>query len=163
MSFDTEGIAQLKLKLLRLEGVPLIANAELKVCANDLAALSRRMAPIDDGNLEKAIKVRYEGTHIPGLGFVKGGGSYVVYVDNNMPVDGRGGKTVGDYAWEMHEHLTPAGEMKLGDKSRLKQDGNPNIQVGGWFLTRSAEQMRDAVHARLATVVLKYTEVVDIE
>jgi hypothetical protein len=115
MSLNVNGLDELKLRLQRLKGVPLAANAELKILAEETAALARRMAPVDKEKLEEAIKVRFEGTERNALGrFVTGGGAYTVFVDNSVPVEGRKDKTVGDYAWEMHEHLTPAGPMSLG-------------------------------------------------
>jgi hypothetical protein len=163
MSFNTQGMDELKLQLQRLRDVSIVANAELKKCAGEIADLARKMAPIDEGNLEKAIKVRYEGVDRNALGqFVKGGGAYTIYVDNDMPVDGRDGKTVGDYAWIMHEHLTPAGDMNLGPKSEEKQ-ASQSIQVGGKFLERASEAMRDGIYSRLANIVHKYVEAIDIE
>jgi hypothetical protein len=157
---ETQGVEQLKLQLQRLKGVTIVANAELKIAAAEMADLARKMAPVDKGNLEKAIKVRYEG--IGGSGrFQAGGGAYTVYVDNNVPLDGRDGKTVGDYAWELHEHLTPAGEMQLGPLSVEKQTSDPSIVVGGKFIERAGEEMREKINLSIATVVSKYIEVMD--
>jgi hypothetical protein len=153
MSLNVNGLDELKLQLQRLKGVPLAANVELKACAEDGADIARQMAPRDKTNLENAIKVRFEGTDRNALGqFVKGGGAYVIYVDNDVPIEGRKGKTVGDYAWEMHEHLTPAGPLNLGLESIEKQKGS-NVVVGGKFLERAAEAMRGDILTRLAKVV----------
>ena len=110
--------------------------------------LAIRMAPIDEGNLEKAIKVRPE--H-PGRLRNEAGRferqEIEVYIDMNMPVPGRPDKTVGDYAYIIHEHLTPFGPMNLGPLSREKQSG---AQVGGGFLTRAMEELSAGVITDLA-------------
>ena len=103
--------------------------------------LAIKMAPVDEANLEKAIKVRPENA-----GRIRNeAGQFQrqeieVYIDMNMAVPGRPGKRVGDYAYEMHEHLTPLGPLKLGPKSQAK-NGTNGVQVGGGFLTRAAEQV----------------------
>lgn len=161
MSIETTGVGTLKAQLLRLGGVPAVVNEELKKCAEELAVLARKMAPVDKTNLEKSIKVRYEGTQGAGGRFVKGGGSYAVFVDMKMSIPGRDGKVIGDYAWEMHEHLHPFGHYNLGDKSLQKQMANPNVMVGGKFLERATEELRDKIQQRLARVVFKYVQAMD--
>jgi hypothetical protein len=112
--------------------------AQMKNEAEKLAAKARENAPLDDGNLEKAIKVRETGGGRNELGqFAKK--SVEVYVDQTQPVDDRPGKTVGDYAWEMHEHLTPAGPLQLGPKSADK-DGGRGV-VGGKYLERASDEI----------------------
>ena len=116
----------------------------------ELKNLAIRMAPVDDANLEKAIKMRPEG--------IDGGrerdetGRFIrteieIYVDMDMPVPGRPGKTVGDYAYEIHEHLSPMGGLNLGDKSNMKQMSSPDVLVGGGFMTRAAEQIETGLDA----------------
>ena len=61
-----------------------------------------------------------------------------VYIDTDREVEDRPGKTIGDYAYTIHEHLTPAGLMQLGPKSALKQAGQREV-VGGAFLDRAVE------------------------
>lgn len=161
MSFETSGIEQLRIKLQRLAGVSTVANEELKKCATEVRDLARKMAPLDKGNLEKAIKIRYEGTQGAGGRFVKGGGTYSIFIDGTMPVEGREGKTVGDYAWEQHEHLEPYGPWKLGPKSEQKQRENPSILVGGKFLERAIEELRAKINKRLAKVVYQYVTALD--
>lgn len=163
MSFETQGIEQLRLELLKLAEVPNVATEELKNCAVEVRDLARKMAPVDEGNLEKAIKIRNQGAERNSKGqFFKGGQrKYVIYIDNSMPVPERDGKVVGDYAWLMHEHLTPFGPFKLGDKSREKQASDPKVMVGGKFLERAGEELRDHINSRLARVVFKYIEAID--
>jgi len=64
-----------------------------------------------------------------------------------MPIPGRPGKTVGDYAYEMHEHLTPVGPLQLGPLSSAKASG---ATVGGGFLTRAMEQEAQGLIQELA-------------
>jgi len=103
--------------------------------------LARKFAPVDEGNLEKAIKVRPEqlGPVRDELGrFMRQ--EIEVYVDAEMEVPERPGKTVGDYAYEIHEHLYPYGPWNLGPKSQDKQAGQSEM-VGGGYLERAAEQI----------------------
>lgn len=107
-----------------------------------IKALAIKMAPLDEGNLENAIKTRPEN---PGRVRNEAGQfarqEIEVYIDMDMEVPGRPGKTVGDYAYEMHEHLTPVGPLQLGPLSEAKAASNGGIQVGGAFLTRAAEEV----------------------
>ena len=107
--------------------------------------LARRMAPLDRGNLEEAIKMRPdEGDNASQIRNVLGQfvkREYDVYVDMDMPIEERPGKTIGDYAYEMHEHLTPVGPKNLGLKSEEKQEENPDIIVGGGYLTRALDEI----------------------
>lgn len=116
--------------------------------AQAIRLLAIRMAPIDKGNLEEAIKVRPE---TPGRVRNEAGQferqEIEVYIDMNMPIAGRKGKTIGDYAYEMHEHLTPYGPLKLGPKSEAKNSG---VQVGGGFLTRAMEELAEDIIGELA-------------
>ena len=95
------------------------------------------MAPIDKGNLEDAIMVTDSGGGRNDLGqFVRK--SVDVFVDGDHPANGM--HTVGEYAMDMHENLTPYGDLKLGPLSQAKQAGSPVI-VGGGFIERAVEQI----------------------
>lgn len=100
-----------------------------------------KMAPIDHGNLEKAIKMlpaESGGRERDELGrFTKT--EIQIFVDMGMPIPERPGKTIGDYAYEVHEHLTPRGNWNLGDKSNQKQLGSPDVIVGGGYMDRAAD------------------------
>jgi hypothetical protein len=103
--------------------------------------LARKFAPRDVDNLEEAIKVRPEqqGPMRDEAGrFARQ--EIEVYIDMEMPVPERQGKTIGDYAYEIHEHLFPYGPWQLGENSVAKQQGQSE-QVGGGFLERAAEQI----------------------
>ena len=117
--------------------------------------LARKMAPRDEGFLEKAIEIRGESTERAR----DSGGRFTykpieVYIDMDVPIEGRDGKTVGNYAYFVHEHLHPVpGGWKLGDESERKQAENPGIQVGGLFLERAAEAQEKDLDAALLDIV----------
>jgi hypothetical protein len=105
-----------------------------------IAELARDYAPVDQGNLESAIKVREERTGYNRRYEVD------VYIDPDVPapeldakgniVKGTEGKTVGDYAMEMHE-----GDYNLGIGSRQKADAL-GVKVGPKFLERAVDERR---------------------
>jgi hypothetical protein len=130
--------------------------AKLRAKANEVKELAQKMAPVDKGNLEQAIKVSGEsgGVVRDALGrFARQ--EIDVYVDMEMPIEDRPDKTIGDYAYIMHEHLTPAGPLKLGEKSSEKQQGQNEI-VGGKYLERALEEVGISVMGELA---IELTEV----
>lgn len=97
--------------------------------------LAIQMAPVDEANLEKAIKVAEFGGGRGADGrFMRK--TFELYVDGSMPANEKG-KTVGDYAYIMHEHLTPYGPKQLGPRSQAKNAANGG-KVGGMFLIRAA-------------------------
>ena len=120
--------------------VPRGAAKGLRKTGEDMAALARRMAPVDHGFLEDAIKVDPpKGTPQPrddrGRFMQK---QIIVYVDGTMPAYGN--KTVGDYAYTIHEHQAPVGNLyALGKRSFEKQLADPGVIVGGGFMDRAAE------------------------
>jgi hypothetical protein len=121
--------------------------------AYNIQDMARKMAPIDTGDLEKAIKVIGDG---PASRDTLGRFTRVeieVYIDMEAPVEGRPGKKMGDYAYEMHEHLTPYGRLQLGEKSRAKQAGSAGVMVGGGFLERAAEMFEKAIDKELLDIV----------
>lgn len=128
--------------------------ATLYRAAQDMVKLARAMAPRDLSNLEKAIKMRPEQ-----LGVVRDAyGRFTrteieVYIDGDMAADGRkAGTTVGDYAYEIHEHLEPYGLMQLGEASRAKQRGS-SVKVGGGFMERAAQEIEAGIDRRLIEVL----------
>lgn len=106
------------------------AEAELKRGALEIQKLAIAYAPVDEHNLENAIKVDLDERDSKGR--FKKERHYYVYVDENAP--GTGGKPVGEYATIMHEELTPYGSgfYQLGEGSR-----NKGGAVGGKFLERA--------------------------
>lgn len=116
-------------------------------------ALAIKMAPIDHGNLEKAILVR--GAELGATRNELGQFSRVeveVYVNMDMPIKERPGKTIGDYAYEIHEHLEPAGGLQLGPKSQRKQSNNGGIVVGGWYLDRALQEVDGKIDLALVEI-----------
>jgi hypothetical protein len=113
--------------------------------AQKIAEIASLMAPVDEGYLEKAIKVsptslerardemgRFTRTDV------------FVYVDEDMVVPTTSGKPkrVGDYAYMLHEWVTPYGMKGLGPLSEAKQMNSPYV-VGGGFLERAADMRVD--------------------
>lgn len=127
------------------------ALAAMRKEAETVAEYAREYAPVDEGNLEKAIKVRETGGGRNELGqFARK--SVEVYVDQSMPVPQRPDKTVGDYAYEVHEHMEPAGgTMKRGPLSEQK-DGGRNV-VGGGYMTRASQDAEKHVMEAIAAAV----------
>jgi hypothetical protein len=120
--------------------------------AYNIRDMARKMAPVDTGDLEKGIKIAGD---VSGARDALGRFSRVeveVYIDMNAPVADRPGKKLGDYAYEMHEHLTPYGRLQLGEKSRAKQGGS-DVTVGGGFLERAAEMFEKAIDEELLDIV----------
>lgn len=101
----------------------------------DIRDLARKMAPVDEGNLEKAIKV----TPLKRVG-INGRNIIQVYIDESEDIPGRPGKTVGDYSEFTHE-----GVYKLGEKSEAKQNSNGGIKVGRKYLEYAAEELAPGI------------------
>lgn len=122
-------------------------TSKLHQKALEIQKLARQMAPVDDMNLEKAIKVFPESNPSVRVRDALGRFTRVdiyVYVDMEMEVPGRPGKKVGDYAYLMHEHLAPFGSYNLGEKSKAKQSGQ-DVMVGGKYLERAYAQLGQQV------------------
>ena len=118
--------------------------------AERIKELARRFAPIDHGNLEKAIKLATLGGGRDAMGrFARK--SFEVYID--MDAVAYDGRTVGRYAYVMHELLLPygAGGYNLGPRSRMKQNSQVEA-VGGRFLERAAEEVSKDMMNRLIDV-----------
>lgn len=163
MSFEIEGIEQIKLKLQRLNDVPQIADEELKKCAEDLADKARAMAPVDYGDLKEAIQVARRGAQGAGGRFVKGISNYEVLINNRHPVSDPfkqkyGTDYVGEYAWYVHEHMgwgSNSADLMPSDKS-IAAGAAAGVEAGGKFLERALEDMRDEIGMRLAQAVRKH-------
>ncbi|MCY1369006.1 hypothetical protein D9M69_560230 [compost metagenome] len=113
--------------------------------ANKIAEIAREMAPVDEGYLEKSIKVSpssLERARDEMGRFVRTDVS--VFVDEDMMVPTTSGKQkrVGDYAYMVHEWVTPYGMKNLGPLSQEKQMSTSYV-VGGGFLERAADMRVD--------------------
>ena len=122
------------------------ALATMRKGAIDIRDLARKMAPVDEANLEGAIK-----SDDKDAGGINGRKRIEVFVDVDMPVPGRPGKVVGDYSDIMHEDVT----YKLGKKSKAKQAANPGIKVGAKYLERAADELSPAIMLAVQNAVSK--------
>jgi len=124
--------------------------------AEKVQKLAIKMAPVDHGGLEEAIKITGNDatTARDELGrFARV--EVEVYVDMEAPGKdpNRGDVKVGDYAYEIHEHLEPVGEMKRGPKSNQKNSTNGGVEVGGGFMTRAALVIDDRIEEELKQIL----------
>jgi hypothetical protein len=115
--------------------------------AEKVVDLARKQAPIDEGNLEEAITSEESRTGINGRTVI------AVGVNEDVEVMHRPGKTVGDYATEMHEGLYPGSKYDLGPRSQDKQRANPDIMVGGKFLERAVDELAPEIEAAVKRAV----------
>lgn len=126
--------------------------AALKKGAKEVQSLAIKMAPVDEGNLEESIKTDVSAQGRDSLGRF-GQKKVTVYVDVDMPLPQEPGRTVGDYAYEIHEHQTPYGPIPLGKKSQAKNDSNGGIVVGGKFMERAAEAVSKDIDVALSEMM----------
>ncbi len=156
MPVRVAGIMETEIMLVQVaENTKRRAVRKLHEKALEIAALARKYAPIDEGNLEKAIKVYPETI---GERLRNEAGQFVrqevfVYVDTDMPVPERPGETVGKYAYTMHEHLTPFGPLNLGELSAAKQSGQREM-VGGKYLERAMTEVGDSVLGEVSLSIM---------
>lgn len=114
------------------------AREALKNGGRMIRDVAREMAPVDEHNLEKAIKsqvVRNSG--------INGRNTVDVFVDEDMPGSHGHGVSVGDYALIMHEGRGIRWH-ELGDNSKEK-DASSMYRVGEKFLERAADEMEEEV------------------
>jgi hypothetical protein len=124
---------------------------QMKVEAQSIRDLARTYAPIDHGNLEDAIKMEVLGGGRDARGrFVRKALS--VFID--MDAEGYNGEPMSQYAYIMHEHLTPYGPLNLGKRSAAKDGGSG--RVGGRFLERAADEVSARIMSRLIDVAKSY-------
>lgn len=152
MGMEVEGAEQLMVMLRQLgpkatDGI----FEQMKVEARSIRNLARSYAPVDHGNLEEAIQMEVLGGGRDARGrFIRKALS--VFVD--MEARGHNGEPMSQYAYIMHEHLTPYGPLKLGEKSAAKNAGSG--RVGGRFLERAANEVSDRIMTRLIDVAKTY-------
>lgn len=153
MSFTVNGLLGVENMILELDvNTRRRVNSVMHEQAIALRDLARAMAPVDEGNLEEAIKVSPdEDVDVFGMRNVE----YRIYIDMDMEAPhhnadgsvtkGTEDKVVGDYAYYVHEYVTPAGNNQLGPESQLKQEANGDVEVGGGFMTRAAEEIEKTI------------------
>ncbi len=169
MPLDASAFEQVKLTLGRVASDAIkLSSKEVMKIGYEIQDLAKRMAPIDYGNLEQAIKIRGIGSlRDAGGRFTKGGGSFEIYVDNNMVAEQPDSERknqpvyVGDYAWWVHENVQPYGQANLGPKSEEKQATDPSVQVGGGFMDRAAEQGARNIDAKIGALIAKRLQALD--
>ncbi|WP_276122562.1 HK97 gp10 family phage protein [Pararhizobium qamdonense] len=112
------------------------ARKTMHASADRIVQTAKKMAPVDEHNLEEAIakKVGYEGSRR----------RLAIDIVIEPTVNG---VRVEDYATFMHE-----GDYKLGEKSQAKNDSQDET-VGPGFLTRAAEPEEEKLKARLVGVI----------
>lgn len=120
---------------------------ELWIQGKRLQKLAIRMAPRDEGNLENAIRMEPDSPER----VRDAGGRFVrteieVYID--FTADAGNGHQVGEYAWEIHEHMFPMGHITRGPGTLAKQAGQEET-VGGGFMDRAAEQIEQGLDKAL--------------
>ena len=154
ITFDFDGSSDLTAMLVQ-RGAKAERNAykTMVTQAEEIAALARRMAPVDEGDLEKAIEVEEIKGGRNALGqFAKS----MVAIWVNPDIMTKGGLT-GDYAYLMHEHLSYGSldlGYNLGEKSRAKQAADPTVLVGGKYLERAIEDRGSDVYGLMAAAIL---------
>lgn len=113
------------------------AREELQRGAIDIRDLARLYAPVDEGNLEDAIKEgKSRGSD--------GRNVYTVEVDESQDASTKDhpNRVVGDYAMKMHD-----GVYNLGPLSEAKAE-ETGLPVGRKFLERAMEDMEDSIKIR---------------
>lgn len=155
MGLQITGVEELLLRLQRAEREVLKgAVDQMREEAKGIRDLARKMAPVDEGDLEKAIKYEEQRGRDARGRFAAT--TFLIGVDSTVVANSpnREGQKikVGDYAYIMHEHLTPYGRYNLGPKSQAKQSGQQEM-VGGKFLERAAAEKEQGLVNRMLTKV----------
>lgn len=167
MALDTEGITQVRMRLMRLAKTPAIADEELKRCANDVAQKARDMAPIDYEDLRRAIQVARRGSDVRDSKgrFVSGYSTYEVLINDRTTVRDpeklkRGITHVSEYAWWVHEHMGWASSPNkfMPSKRSVAAGLSAGVEAGGMFMVRALYDMEASIQQRLARVVARYIE-----
>lgn len=160
MGFSKGGLQEVQLRLKRLKRLPNIADAEMRNIAFEIRSTAKMMAPVDYSNLRNAIKIRRTaGTEAGTQGFIKGLSNYTIYIDGNTPALNRREKTVGEYAWMVHEHMgwgSTYGAIMPSEKSVLS--GNGTDPVGGKFLDRAMLKHQIQSGVRIQRVVKDFIQ-----
>lgn len=107
--------------------------------AQDIQSLARRMAPVDEGNLEQAIVLDPPNLTEETIAAGTRRKNITVYVDENLPAEN--GKKVGDYATVMHESV-----YEPGEKSQAKQSADPSVTVGRKYLERAVDEIEPEIY-----------------
>lgn len=149
MGIKVSGVENLLLQLSQTgeKAIRGVSN-EIQKGAKKIQYRAIQYAPVDEGNLENAIKTEFDRSG------VNGRLQAFVYVDPNE--DAGDGRTVGDYALAVHEGVAPFGSGgwgRIGKRSQIKDGGRG--EVGGKFLERAAEDMAEEIAQDLQKVIAK--------
>lgn len=170
MSLDIGDIERFKIQLSRLREVPNVANEELKQIADEVAQKARDMAPIDYGDLKRAIQVGRRGAQGAGGRFVSGVSNYDIFINERHPVSDpekrkHGVSHVGEYAWWVHEHMgwvSQPNPQFMPSAESVAAGAAKGVEAGGKFLERALILLTPGIYARINRKVLAYTESLDI-
>lgn len=115
----------------------------MRVAGDEIVALAKDYAPKDEGDLERAIE-RNPAEERDDLNRK----AVEVWVNPDMP--GSGGMKVGDYAYLMHEGLTP-----YGDGTYRPREGtiNKGPQAGGKFLERAVNEISPGLTDKISDLL----------
>lgn len=142
MGLKVSGIKGLKRRIKNAANQsPRFAENELINGGEEIKQLSKKFAPVDEGNLEDAHKTSHDS------GGIRGGLRVLVYIDKDVAA--KGGKYVGDYAAFTHE-----GNYKLGDRSKEKAS-RLGVTVGRKYLQRALDELNDEIRGRVESAVKK--------
>ena len=161
MGFQKGDFAKLKVKLGHIADVPTtVANHSLRKSAEELRTLAVNMAPVDESDLRRSIKVRRLGGGRDAKGrFVSGKSTYEVYVEMFEPVLGPGKKEtmVGQYAWLVHAHMGWGGHIGAFMPSEFSVAAGraAGVEAGGRFMDRSKIQLEQKVKNDIRLAVIK--------
>lgn len=172
MSLKTFGLSKLQQTLLGLAFLPSIAEVELQACAYELRNKSRDMAPIDHGDLKRAIQAQRRGSGIRNAKghFVSGSSTWVVYVNNDTNVTDpekidEGITKVGQYAWKVHEHMGWASRPNrslMPSLDSIRAGAARGVEAGGKYMERASDLLMPQVNFRLEKVIKEYVNKLDI-
>lgn len=159
LDVDRKGFEGMKIMLEKLQGIPEIADRELKQIANEIQKTARNMSPIEYGDLKAAIVVRRRGGGRNAKGqFVKGQSSYEISINNNHPSKTSG--TVGAYVWKVHEYMGWGGHhnVLMPSKRSVTAGASRGEEAGGKFMDRAFARYQPLVRNRLSRVIEKYKD-----
>jgi len=111
------------------------ALREMRKGGKQIEELAKKMAPIDEGNLEEAITYEEDRSGINNRIAIK------IFVDEDKVVTAK--KNVGDYALIVHDNLDGKNYGK-GEKSKEKAK-REGVEVGPFFMDRAVEELKDEI------------------
>lgn len=135
-------------KLLRSRMMPKVKEAVLK-STEDVVFIAQEMAPELTGKMVSAIEMKDQRHD---LGWARQGVIWIRPTVYNTPFH----KRVGDYAYGVHQNVTPGGTKGLGPNSLIKAARTNNydgIGVGGLFMNRALQYSIPHVYSNIKIAV----------